>query len=81
MKVPRFVLKDWFIGVVLTSIVLVAYTFELYPLKAIDYKAYDFLSRFVSRDEPSDIVLVAIDEKSLRELGASPLPRAPVEQG
>jgi serine/threonine-protein kinase len=76
MKVPRFVLKDWFIGVVLTSIVLVAYTFELYPLKAIDYKAYDFLSRFVSRDEPSDIVLVAIDEKSLRELGASPLPRA-----
>jgi serine/threonine-protein kinase len=76
MKVPRFVLSDWFIGVFLTVIVLAAYTFQLYPLKALDYKVYDFLSRFVLQDEPSDIVLVAIDEKSLKDLGSFPLPRA-----
>jgi serine/threonine-protein kinase len=76
MKVPRFVLKDWFTGVVLTFLVLAAYAFELYPLKAIDYKAYDFLSRFISQDEPSDIALVAIDERSMGDLGLSPLPRA-----
>ena len=65
---------DWFLGLLITLVfVVVAETGGLSP---VERKAYDLGAEFSSGTEAKkDIVVVAIDDKSIAKLGAWPWPR------
>lgn len=75
MKVLTLVFKNWVFGILLTLLVLLSFTYELYPLLALEYKAYDFLSGFRQHEDSDDVVVVAIDDKSIKCMGRWPWPR------
>jgi serine/threonine-protein kinase len=68
--------KPWFLRGLLSLAVFIAFILEFYPLRAIENFAYDYLSTFRQFDEPSDIVIVAVDDKTVKEMGSLTPPRA-----
>ncbi|MCP4469980.1 MAG: CHASE2 domain-containing protein [Gammaproteobacteria bacterium] len=65
---------DWFVGLVITVLFLVLAEAGLFS--ALDRKAYDLGVRLSADKEPlEDIAIVAIDDKSLKALGAWPWTR------
>ncbi len=59
---------DWFIGLIVTIAILLASGTHL--LRTLEWQAYDLGVRFSSTDPAnSDVVVVAIDDASLQELG------------
>ena len=70
---PLFKL-DWFVGLVITVLFLLLAEAGLFA--ALDRKAYDLGVRFSAAKEPfEDIAVIAIDDKSLKALGAWPWTR------
>ncbi|MDH3632592.1 MAG: serine/threonine-protein kinase [Gammaproteobacteria bacterium] len=66
--------RDWFIGLVIT--ILFLYLAEAGWMAALDRQAYNFGVKFSAAKEPhEDIVVVAIDDKSIQALGAWPWSR------
>ncbi|MDH3447451.1 MAG: CHASE2 domain-containing protein, partial [Gammaproteobacteria bacterium] len=66
--------RDWFVGLVITLLFLV-FT-ETGVFSALDRHAYNLGVKFSAAKEPQeDIVVVAIDDKSLQTLGAWPWSR------
>ncbi len=65
---------DWVIGIL---VVLVCFTFsQSRPLRAVDWLAYDMAASFsTSRPANQNVVVVAIDNEALKELGAWPWSR------
>ncbi len=65
---------DWFIGLIVILVFWLASGTEL--MRGLEWQAYDLGVRFSSADPAnSDVVVVAIDDASLQELGAWPWPR------
>ena len=65
---------DWFIGLIVTLFFLLVSTTEL--MRSLEWQAYDLAARFSSTDPAnSDVVVVAIDDASLEELGDWPWSR------
>jgi len=65
---------DWFISLVVVLFFLLVAGTE--PLRSLEWQAYDLGVRFSSTDPAnSDVVVVAIDDAALQELGAWPWPR------
>lgn len=65
---------DWFIGLIVTLVILLASGTQL--LRQAEWQAYDLGVRFSSTDPAnSDVVVVAIDDASLQELGDWPWSR------
>ena len=75
MSLLRSLLKrDWFVGLLLTLLFLVFA--ETGVFSGFDRQAYNLGTRISSAKEPhEDIVVVAIDDKSLQKLGAWPWSR------
>jgi len=70
---PLFKL-DWFVGLVITVLFLLLAEAGLFA--ALDRKAYDLGVRFSAAKDPrEDIAVIAIDDKSLKALGAWPWTR------
>jgi serine/threonine-protein kinase len=76
IDIRSLIRKPWFLRALLSLAVFIAFILEFYPLRAIENIAYDYLSTFRQFDEPSDIVIVAVDDKSVREMGSLTPPRA-----
>ena len=73
-SIKTLLLRDWFIGLVITILFLIFA--EAGWFSALDRQAYNFGVKFSSAKEPrDDIVVVAIDDKSLQALGAWPWSR------
>ncbi len=69
-----WITRDWFIGLVLTMLFLVLA--ELGVFSALDRGAYNLGVKFSSAREPhEDVVVIAIDDKSIQALGAWPWSR------
>ena len=65
---------DWFIGLIVTLVFLLAGGTDL--MRSVEWQAYDLAARFSSTDPAnSDVVVVAIDDASLEELGDWPWSR------
>ena len=65
---------DWFVGLVITILFLVLAEAGLFSM--LDRKAYDIGVRFSAAKEPlEDIAVIAVDDKSLKALGAWPWSR------
>lgn len=72
--IKSLIKRDWFIGLVIMSLFLIAA--EAGWFAALDRQAYDLGVQFTSSKEAhEDIVVIAIDDKSLRALGAWPWSR------
>jgi eukaryotic-like serine/threonine-protein kinase len=76
MKKKAINIPNWLLSLVLTLIILLGMLWGYFPLQYLDLKFYDVLTRHRQRDIPSPVVIVAIDEKSIREMGPWPWPRA-----
>jgi serine/threonine-protein kinase len=76
----RYLKKDWAAGIMLTVLVLAAFSLELPPLKSLEYSAYDLLSAFRGEKASEAVVIVAIGERSEDSIGRWPWPRAHVAE-
>ena len=59
----------------LTALILIGMLFSLTPWESLETKHYDFWAHHFRSPQDQPVVIVAIDEKSIRELGDWPLPR------
>ncbi len=74
MKLSGYVKKDWFIGLIVTLVFLILGFSD--NLRAVDWYAYDLGVRFTSTRTPnSNVVVVAIDDAAIQQLGSWPWPR------
>ncbi|MCL2635982.1 MAG: serine/threonine-protein kinase, partial [Betaproteobacteria bacterium] len=65
--------SDWFLGIALTLAMLAASGLE--PLRSLERQVYDLALRCSERAPSEQVAVIAIDEKSLAELGPWPWPR------
>ncbi len=72
-NIKRFWGTDWFLGLAAGAMVLIASQFAL--LQGVERSAYDLGVRLASRTPGDDVVVVAIDQPSIRELGSLPWAR------
>jgi CHASE2 domain-containing sensor protein/predicted Ser/Thr protein kinase len=61
---------------VLTLVIIVGMLFEFYPLQTLEYNAYDLMAGPTRSKETDPVVIVAIDEKSIKSIGSWPWPRS-----
>ncbi len=75
MKIPSYWKSDWFIGLAVTLVFLLLGVVTN-NLRGVDWQAYDMGVRFTSsRPANPNVVVVAIDDASIQELGSWPWPR------
>ena len=67
--------SDWFVGAVLSFVFFVAWWGRAPLLESIERDAYDLGVRTASRDPGDKVVVVAIDDKSIQNIGRWPWSR------
>jgi serine/threonine-protein kinase len=75
MRIKKIYLSNSFWVALLTLAFLGALVFEFYPLHFLENKVYDILSRNRHRESGTPVVIVAIDDESVRSIGSWPWPR------
>jgi serine/threonine-protein kinase len=73
MKKLDFWKSDWFLGIVIALILLVAANGDL--IQSLERKAYDLGVRGASRTPSDKIAVIAIDDQSIANIGRWPWPR------
>jgi serine/threonine-protein kinase len=76
MKRIKIIYSTWFLCSLLTLAILWALLSGLFPLKWLEYKAYDLMAGFRHQESESPVVIVAIDNKSIHKIGTWPWPRS-----
>ena len=76
MKLKKVLFSSWLLYAFLTLGILGGMMFEFYPLQSLEYKAYDFMSSLRQREDVSPVVVVEIDDKSIKDIGSWPWPRS-----
>ena len=76
MKIKKILLSNWFLSSTLTLLLLLCMLLEFYPWQLLEYKTYDLLTKIQKREDKNPIVVVAIDEKSIDQIGCWPWPRS-----
>ncbi|MGZ6208265.1 MAG: CHASE2 domain-containing protein, partial [Syntrophales bacterium] len=74
-KLIGSVISDILIGAILTGLTIAAFYFQWMPTKYLEYKVYDAVSNLQERASNSPIVIVAIDDESITNMGRWPWPR------
>jgi len=69
-------LTDFFIGILLMLMVLSAFYFEWGPIEYMEYRLYDIGFAVQDRASKAPIVIVAIDDESIANIGRWPWPRS-----
>src|SRR5512136_2266811 len=75
-KLVRSVVSDIIIGIILTVLTITAFYFEWVPTKYLEYKVYDAISNLKEKTSDSPIVIVAVDDDSIANMGRWPWPRS-----
>ena len=73
MKNLTFWKSDWFLGTVVTLVLLVASGGDL--IQSLERKAYDLGVKSASRTPSDRIAVIAIDDQSIANIGRWPWPR------
>lgn len=74
-KLIGSVISDIIIGVTLTVLTITAFYFEWMPTKYLEYKVYDAISNLKEKAFKSPVVIVAVDDESIANMGRWPWPR------
>ena len=72
----KILLSNWLICTILTAGIIAGMLVNFYPLQFIEHKAYDSLCRLRSSSASDAVVVVKIDDDTLRVIGAPPWPRS-----
>ncbi|WP_018294075.1 serine/threonine-protein kinase [Mariprofundus ferrooxydans] len=72
MEGGTFWKSDWFFGVCLTLLLLLAHSFALEPVQYLDRSFYDLGARINALQADDDIVIINLDKKSLDTIGDHP---------
>ena len=75
-RVKKVIYANWLLCSLLTVLILAAMLTEFYPLQFLESKAFDLLAALRKRSDPAPIVIVKVDDKSVRKLGNWPWPRS-----
>ena len=75
LKLKRLLYSNWLICGIITLVILAGMLFEFYPMQFLEYKTYDILASLKQRKDPNPIVIVGIDQKSIKNIGSWPWPR------
>ena len=81
MKFKRLLLSTGFLLCLTATLLIVSLLGEWGPLYLPELKVYDRLLQLKSNEPPNEVVVVAIDDASIRELGTWPWPRTLLAQG
>ena len=73
-------ISDIVIGIILTLLTLGAFYFSWAPTESLEYKFYDLGSNLKEKVSNSPIVIVAIDDDSIANMGRWPWPRGYIAQ-
>lgn len=76
MNKSAFWKSDWFLGLGVTLLFCFAYLIEYSPLKSLEYKAYDTAVSASAKPADDRIVILEIDDASLKRIGRWPWPRS-----
>lgn len=79
-KLIKSGISDIVIGIILTLLTLGVFFFEWNPTESLEYKFYDLCSNVKERVSDSPIVIVAIDDDSIANMGRWPWPRGYIAQ-
>lgn len=63
-------------GLALTALVVLAYVVGWAPMVSLEWKTYDMRARMMKSRPASPVVIVAIDDRSITEIGRWPWPRS-----
>jgi len=74
-KISRIFVSEWVLGVVLTLAVVAAYLLSWGPLMSLENRTYDMRARMLREEPTAPIAIVAIDEKSIQDIGRWPWSR------
>ncbi len=74
-KLIGSIITDIIIGVILTVLTIAAFYFEWMPTKYLEYKVYDAVSNLKEQVSNAPIVIVAVDDESIANMGRWPWPR------
>ncbi len=80
-RLIKILFSNWLVSTFLTFIFIAGILFEFYPLQFLEHKTFDLLSGMRRRSEASPIVIVAIDEKSIQDIGPWPWRRSYIAEG
>lgn len=75
-RLKKILLSNWLICTILTAGIIAGMLVNFYPLQFIEHKAYDSFCRLRGITASNAVVIVKIDDNSLREIGAPPWPRS-----
>jgi CHASE2 domain-containing sensor protein len=81
MKLKKLLLSNSLILTLAAILLIAGLLGEWGPLQLPELKVYDHLLRWKSHTAPSRVVMVAIDDASIQELGMWPWPRTTIAQG
>jgi len=76
LKLKKILFSNWLICTILTLLIIGGMLLEFHPMQFLEYKAYDFFTGLRKREISSQIVLVKIDDKSIKDIGCWPWPRS-----
>ena len=76
LKIKKILFSNWLLCTILTLLVIGGMLFEFHPMQSLEYKAYDFFTSLRKREIGNQVVLVKIDEKSIKDIGCWPWPRS-----
>lgn len=75
MKLPKIVQASWLVTALLSLILIGAVAIQWGPLQLLEQKSYDLRARLRAKKPQAPIVIVAIDDASIAQLGRWPWPR------
>lgn len=75
MKQKKTIFPDWLIGILLTLLISGGFFLEWHPLRLLEYKAYDLMTKLRQHNVSSPVVIVTIDDTSIASIGRWPWPR------
>ena len=76
LKIKKILFSNWLLCAILTLLVIAGMLFEFHPMQFLEYKAYDFFTGLRKRELSKQVVLVKIDDKSIKDIGSWPWPRS-----
>lgn len=75
-RLKKIIFSNWLVCTILTLVIIVGMLLEFYPMQFLEYKTFDFLAGLRRRNDVAPIVIVKIDEKSIKDIGTWPWPRS-----
>jgi len=76
IKIKKILFSNLLLCMILTLLVIGGMLLEFYPMQFLELKTYDFFAGLRKRENSSPVVIVKIDDKSIKDIGCWPWPRS-----